>query len=144
LHFSALVERIESADDDKRQRINRAAAETLDGAEKNHRLHALGGATERGAKHKNTDAGEHEIAPAKEIGEFAEYRSRQRRGEHIDGKHPAIKLQAAESGHDGWHRRADNGRVDGEQEDDQHDPGGGQDPFRIHAVGWLFGKIHVA
>src|SRR5713226_3065128 len=74
LHFAPLLGRIECADDDERQRIDRPAAETLNCAEQHHHRHTLRGATERRAEHENADADEHEIAAAEEIGEFAEYR----------------------------------------------------------------------
>jgi hypothetical protein len=46
LHLGALLGCEKNADDDKRQRIDGAAAETLNGAEQNHHFHALHRAAE--------------------------------------------------------------------------------------------------
>ena len=131
LHLGALVGGKDHADDDKRQRVDGAAAETLNRAESDHRFHTLGRAAQRRADEKDRDADQHQTALAVEVGKFAEYRRRQRRGQHVNRKHPAIKIEAAQLGDDGRHRGADNGGIDGKQKNHQHDAEGGKIAFGV-------------
>src|SRR5207245_11132632 len=56
LHPCACFGRKKNSDEDERQRIDGAAAETLNGAEENQHLHALSGAAQRCAEHENNAA----------------------------------------------------------------------------------------
>src|SRR6266508_4472331 len=86
LHFRALRRRIENTDNNKRQRINSAAAETLNRAKEHERFHAWRQAAQGRAENEDGDTDEHEPALAIEIGKFAEQRRGQRRREHVNGK----------------------------------------------------------
>src|SRR5262249_7395846 len=74
--------------------------------------------------------------------QLAEKRRCQRRGQHVNGEDPTVQLEPAEPGDDGRHRRADDGSVDGKQENYQHDTRDGQVSSRMRGVRRLQ-KIHV-
>src|SRR4029077_19155314 len=101
LHLGALLGCEKNADDDKRQRIDGAAAETLNGAEQNHHFHTWRRAAEVRAEDKDADPDQHQTAAADEIREFSEERSGKRGGQHVNRENPTVKLQAAQPGDDG-------------------------------------------
>src|SRR5262245_23924172 len=78
LHLGALSIAVEDADDNERQGVDRATAETLNGAEDDHRFHALRRAAQRRADQKNADTDKHQPALAEKVGELAEDRRGQR------------------------------------------------------------------
>jgi hypothetical protein len=115
----------------------------LNGAEQHQRFHALRRTAQRRAEDENGDADKHQVAPAKKVRQFAKNRRGERRGEHIDRKDPAVEFQATELGDDGRHRRADDGRVDGEEKDHQHHAERGSVSPAPRQWSGSFGWVHV-
>src|ERR1051325_9738998 len=112
-------------DENKREGINRAAADALERAKRNQLPHPVRGAAKRRAQREKSDADEHEPAPAVKIREVAEERRGERGGEHVGREDPAVELQSAELPDDRRQRRADVGRVDREKKADEQDAGYG-------------------
>src|SRR5438445_744281 len=62
----------------------------------------------------------------------------------VDEKRPPVELQTSQSGDDGRHGRADDGRVDGKEKDDQHDAGDGEISLLRRLMSRWIGRVHVA
>ena len=112
LDLSALVRRIEVADDGHGGRLDRARADALNQPEDDQRRHRPRESAQNRAKEEGCDPDQHHSLAADEIGELAEHhgggglRQKERR------EHPAVKRQSTELADDlrhggGYDRRFD-------------------------------------
>ena len=123
LDLSALMRRIEVADDGHGGWLNRARADALNQPEDDERRHRPGEAAENRANEEDRDPDQHHILAAGEIGELAENHGGRRLRQKKRREHPAVKRQAAELADDLRHGGGDDRRFDRDHEIRRHNGG---------------------
>ncbi len=117
---AALLRRHDIGDDGLRQRHQPAAAEALQGAPEDQRGHRRRHRASHGAGDENHDRGQHDRAPAVDVGELAVERRRRGRGQQIGGHHPGQALDVVEGAAHGRQGGRDDGLIERAEKHRQH------------------------
>ena len=119
--LAAFARRENVAEDGECESLDRSAAETLDGTERDELAHRLREPAQQRPEDKQAERRlEHEVAPI-QIGQLAQQRRTDRRGDDVGGAHPREVLERLELADDRRQRRRDDRDLHRRKEDGEHE-----------------------
>ena len=138
LVLAALLRGEQVTDDRKGDREERTGADALDASEEDEHAHVLAQAGQGRADQEDHDADHEDRLAAVDVGQLAPERDADRAGQQVDGDGPDVVVVAAQLGDDGRQGGADDGLVEGAEEQAQHDR---EEDLHLLAVAEAEGRI---